>query len=198
MCGVGRCADQIFQYHLVASQAVISPDGYTTLGMVINGMYPRITPVTSITPLRSGTDLSTQDSILARLLRLTGATLFVSRVLGHMCVRWHIGLQPDSGITVDSKFTNDNGTAIHWHGVRQFQANWQDGVPGVTQCPIKVRCRSVLRRLFESERLKLCSRVTLKSTNSRPASMELPGIMDISVCNVGEPSPTLLGKPSMY
>lgn len=30
----------------------------------------------------------------------------------------------------------DNGTTIHWHGVRQLNTVGQDGVPGVTQCPI--------------------------------------------------------------
>ncbi|ETS76617.1 hypothetical protein PFICI_12004 [Pestalotiopsis fici W106-1] len=30
----------------------------------------------------------------------------------------------------------DNGTAIHWHGIRQLNTNHHDGVPGVTQCPI--------------------------------------------------------------
>jgi hypothetical protein len=29
-----------------------------------------------------------------------------------------------------------NGTAIHWHGMRMYHANGQDGVPGVTECPI--------------------------------------------------------------
>jgi FtsP/CotA-like multicopper oxidase with cupredoxin domain len=29
-----------------------------------------------------------------------------------------------------------NGTAIHWHGFRQFENSEYDGVPGVTQCPI--------------------------------------------------------------
>jgi FtsP/CotA-like multicopper oxidase with cupredoxin domain len=29
-----------------------------------------------------------------------------------------------------------NGTAIHWHGIRQFNSTEYDGVPGVTQCPI--------------------------------------------------------------
>jgi len=41
-------------------------------------------------------------------------------------------------ITVINKLTNDNGTAIHWHGLRQFRTVWSDGVPGVTQCPIPV------------------------------------------------------------
>lgn len=30
----------------------------------------------------------------------------------------------------------DNGTAIHWHGIRQLNTSEFDGVPGVTQCPI--------------------------------------------------------------
>ncbi|KAI3327666.1 multicopper oxidase [Xylariaceae sp. AK1471] len=30
----------------------------------------------------------------------------------------------------------DNGTTIHWHGIRQFGSNEMDGVNGVTQCPI--------------------------------------------------------------
>ncbi|KAL4918819.1 multicopper oxidase [Aspergillus aurantiobrunneus] len=29
-----------------------------------------------------------------------------------------------------------NGTAIHWHGLRQLNHSLMDGVPGVTQCPI--------------------------------------------------------------
>lgn len=36
----------------------------------------------------------------------------------------------------------DNATTIHWHGVRQFGTNDQDGVPGVTECaiaPLSVR-----------------------------------------------------------
>lgn len=30
----------------------------------------------------------------------------------------------------------DNGTTIHWHGIRQLNSNEMDGVNGVTQCPI--------------------------------------------------------------
>lgn len=30
----------------------------------------------------------------------------------------------------------DNGTSIHWHGIRQLGTSEMDGVPGVTQCPI--------------------------------------------------------------
>lgn len=27
-------------------------------------------------------------------------------------------------------------TSIHWHGIRQRETPWMDGVPMVTQCPI--------------------------------------------------------------
>ncbi|KAI9643544.1 laccase, multicopper oxidase, benzenediol:oxygen oxidorectuctase [Ciborinia camelliae] len=30
----------------------------------------------------------------------------------------------------------DNGTGIHWHGVRQYHTNTEDGVPGITECPL--------------------------------------------------------------
>ncbi|KAI8630931.1 multicopper oxidase [Xylariaceae sp. FL1651] len=30
----------------------------------------------------------------------------------------------------------DNGTTIHWHGIRQYGSNEMDGVNGITQCPI--------------------------------------------------------------
>ena len=35
--------------------------------------------------------------------------------------------------------TNDlpnEGTTLHWHGLRQPETPWYDGVPAVTQCPI--------------------------------------------------------------
>ncbi|THY58832.1 hypothetical protein D6C98_02921 [Aureobasidium pullulans] len=38
-------------------------------------------------------------------------------------------------ITVNNKLPN-NGTGIHWHGIRQFETCDQDGVPGITECPI--------------------------------------------------------------
>lgn len=42
-------------------------------------------------------------------------------------------------ITVKNNLTNFNGTSIHWHGIRQHNTNWMDGVAGVTECPIPVR-----------------------------------------------------------
>jgi FtsP/CotA-like multicopper oxidase with cupredoxin domain len=45
----------------------------------------------------------------------------------------------DWGDTLEIHVTNNmenQGAAIHWHGIRQLNSFAQDGVPGVTQCPI--------------------------------------------------------------
>jgi FtsP/CotA-like multicopper oxidase with cupredoxin domain len=38
-------------------------------------------------------------------------------------------------VTVTNNLSN-NGTGIHWHGLRQLNTNQQDGTPGITECPI--------------------------------------------------------------
>ncbi|KAJ9623971.1 laccase, multicopper oxidase, benzenediol:oxygen oxidorectuctase [Taxawa tesnikishii (nom. ined.)] len=38
-------------------------------------------------------------------------------------------------ITVNNKLTTE-GAGFHWHGIRQYNSNQEDGVPGVTECPI--------------------------------------------------------------
>jgi laccase len=45
----------------------------------------------------------------------------------------------DWGDWIEVSVTNEmqyNGTTLHWHGFRQFYTNGEDGVPGVTECPI--------------------------------------------------------------
>ncbi|KAL1877560.1 hypothetical protein VTK73DRAFT_8549 [Phialemonium thermophilum] len=40
-------------------------------------------------------------------------------------------------VTVHNNITDpEEGTGIHWHGFLQTYTPWEDGVPGVTQCPI--------------------------------------------------------------
>ncbi|KAI5782051.1 multicopper oxidase-domain-containing protein [Peziza echinospora] len=39
-------------------------------------------------------------------------------------------------ITVVNKLSNCNGTSFHWHGIRQWNTVWEDGVAGITECPI--------------------------------------------------------------
>ena len=36
-------------------------------------------------------------------------------------------------ITVINRLSNHNGTSIHWHGIRQLNTVWQDGIAGVTR-----------------------------------------------------------------
>ena len=36
-------------------------------------------------------------------------------------------------ITVINHLSNHNGTSIHWHGIRQLNTVWQDGIAGVTR-----------------------------------------------------------------
>ncbi|KAF2495700.1 laccase Lcc4 [Lophium mytilinum] len=48
-------------------------------------------------------------------------------------------IEANWGDTVVIHVTNslaNNGTGIHWHGVRQNYTNMNDGVPSITQCPI--------------------------------------------------------------
>lgn len=40
-------------------------------------------------------------------------------------------------VTVHNNVTNpEEGLALHWHGILQKERPWEDGAPGVTQCPI--------------------------------------------------------------
>ena len=38
-------------------------------------------------------------------------------------------------VTVDNQL-RDNGTGIHWHGMRHWLTGFEDGVPGLTECPL--------------------------------------------------------------
>jgi len=45
----------------------------------------------------------------------------------------------DWGDTIQVTVTNnlpDNGTSVHWHGLRQLHTNQMDGTNGITECPI--------------------------------------------------------------
>lgn len=48
-------------------------------------------------------------------------------------------IEANWGDDVEVKVCNhlpDNGTSIHWHGIRQFYTNYADGVTSQTECPI--------------------------------------------------------------
>ncbi|RMD39160.1 hypothetical protein DV735_g5969, partial [Chaetothyriales sp. CBS 134920] len=79
-------------------------------------------------------DLTISNAVMAPDGYLTNVTVINGQYPGPT-------LEADWGDTlrvrVHNNLTNDNGTAIHWHGIRQLQTNYLDGVPGVTQCPSK-------------------------------------------------------------
>lgn len=59
-------------------------------------------------------------------------------------------------ITVINQLSNHNGTSIHWHGIRQFNTVWEDGVAGVTRTYISelfshVWIENELQRYFGSK-----------------------------------------------
>lgn len=42
----------------------------------------------------------------------------------------------DTVVVTVNNFLQNNGTSIHFHGLRQLNSNMNDGVPSITQCPI--------------------------------------------------------------
>ena len=48
-----------------------------------------------------------------------------------------------AGITIYNDITNLNGIAVHWHGIRRLNSNWEGGVAGVTQRRIMLRYKSI-------------------------------------------------------
>lgn len=48
-------------------------------------------------------------------------------------------IEANWGDTIEVTVSNDiedEGLALHWHGLLQKKTPWEDGVPGITQCPI--------------------------------------------------------------
>ncbi|KAJ5448536.1 Multicopper oxidase type 2 [Penicillium cf. griseofulvum] len=127
-------------YELTVSNQVISPDGYLTDGMVVNGQYP-------------------------------GPTIEAN---------WGDTLR----VTVHNNLTNDNGTAMHWHGIRQSMTNWLDGVPGVTQCPSKPGSSQVYEfRLMQYGTSWYHSHFSIQYTNGVYGAIKIngPSSMDYDV-----------------
>ena len=59
-------------------------------------------------------------------------------------------------ITVINQLSNHNGTSIHWHGIRQLNTVWEDGVAGVTRMYISelffpIWIENETQRRFESK-----------------------------------------------
>lgn len=81
-------------------------------------------------------------SILALLSKQTGETFCVR------CCNQDLKHGTDlvcTGINVYNNLTNYNGTSIHFHGVRMLNQNYEDGTPGITECPVPVRLSYIFR-----------------------------------------------------
>lgn len=94
------------EYWLSVERVACSPDGYNNTCLTFNGTLP-------------------------------GPTLFVRKadVISFLLILYQAdNLQADWGDTFVIHVTNNdvnNGTSIHWHGMRQLNSVSQDGVPGV-------------------------------------------------------------------
>ncbi|RMZ73074.1 copper ion binding [Pyrenophora seminiperda CCB06] len=95
------------KYDLTITNVTGAPDGFERQMFHINGQFPG--PVSA--KLRS--------------------RLAVANILQTIIADWGDDLE----ITVTNS-VQSNGTGLHWHGMRQLGSNEQDGVNGITECPI--------------------------------------------------------------
>ncbi|EFX02122.1 laccase [Grosmannia clavigera kw1407] len=103
-----------------------------TAGFDINTDYMTSTPITGVTrtydlTITQETDWTGPDGQVKSLVMLINGQ-FPGPVI-----------TADWGDTISVTVTNkldSNGTSMHWHGIRQLNNNLQDGVNGVTECPI--------------------------------------------------------------
>lgn len=127
----------IREYWLEAVNSTMDPD--VRLG-------PSFLPASILTHFTRATILALLPSTvpcLDRCLRLIGA-MNVRLTCLH---NWTYTHDTTVIVHVTNKMT-ENGTSIHWHGFRQLNNNEQDGVPGVTQCPIVSVLHSIPNRIL--------------------------------------------------
>ena len=97
-------------YDFTFARGIAAPDGYEKSTLLINGQYPGVSP------------WPCYDSMNAE----------------HCCqptieANWGDTIQ----VTVHNQITGpEEGTTVHWHGFRQLDTEWLDGVPAISSCPI--------------------------------------------------------------
>jgi len=96
-----------FQYELEITNTTGAPDGFERSMFLVNGQYPG--------PVRT-----TTHKIWAN-----------ADTLQTLVANWGDNLE----ISVTNSLQH-NGTGLHWHGMRQLGSNQEDGVNGITECPI--------------------------------------------------------------
>ena len=89
----------------------MAPDGLERSMLLVNGQYPGVSSPEIYTCEHSLT-MSPQPTIEAN---------------------WGDTIQ----VTVHNQIADPaEGTTMHWHGLLQQYSQWEDGVPGISQCPL--------------------------------------------------------------
>jgi hypothetical protein len=83
-------------------------------------------------------------------------------------------------VTLKNSLTT-NGTGLHWHGIRQWHTGSQDGVPGITECPLAPGDTKVYQ--FQATQVQSLYR----NTSSRPLIAD----------SMGRAGTTVIGRLSM-
>lgn len=114
-------------------------------GYDINTDYEKETPTTGVTRTYTLT-VTEQDSwVGGDGMAKSNAMLINNQFPGPVITAdWGDTIQ----ITVVNKLTY-NGTSLHWHGIRQLNNNINDGVNGITECPIPPQSSKVYTFLAE-------------------------------------------------
>jgi FtsP/CotA-like multicopper oxidase with cupredoxin domain len=95
-------------YEFDITNATVSPDGVERMALLVNGQMP-------------GPTIEANWSVSTSLQHTTNID---------------IKTRGDTVIVKVNNRVQDNGTSIHFHGIRQLNNAEYDGVPSITQCPI--------------------------------------------------------------
>ncbi|KAK3312917.1 laccase-1 [Apodospora peruviana] len=116
-------------------------------GFNINTDYETSTPTTGVTKFYTLTLTEVDNWVGPDGVTKKKVMLVNGKILGPTIVAdWGDFIQ----ITVINNLRT-NGTSIHWHGMRQFGSNLQDGANGVTECPIPPKGGSKIYKFRASQ-----------------------------------------------
>ncbi|KXX80824.1 Laccase-2 [Madurella mycetomatis] len=101
----------------------------------INTDWEARTPVTGITRTYTLT-LTEIDNYVGADGRIKEKAMLINSEFHDCSSRSHWGDRINITVINNLRY---NGTSIHWHGIRQLNNNINDGVNGVTECPIPPR-----------------------------------------------------------
>ncbi len=83
----------------------------------------------------------------------------------------------------------NNGTGLHFHGMRQNMTNQQDGVPSITQCPTApgdVRRRAIVTDKCGQRQIQLTKFGSLSLIHGEQLNTALLGTIRILLSRLGK------------